>query len=365
MNPTQLVLVGTRKGAFILRSDTSRQSWEIQGPFFDGWSVYHMACDPRDGALYAAANSDVYGSMIHKSMDGGRTWEALPAAPKYAADSPIPFKRIWHVEPGHPQAPETILAGVEDAGLFRSAQHGAEWEEVQSLSTHETRGNWFPGGGGLCLHTIVLDPRTPERFYIAISAAGTFRTDDGGQSWQPANQGVRADFLPDKYPVVGQCVHKMVLHPKNPDVLYQQNHCGVFRSRDRGEHWEDISAGLPSRFGFPMAVHSQDPTTIYTVPLVADTNRYVPDGSMAVWRSSDGGNRWERLSKGLPQQHAYLTILREGLATDRLNPCGVYVGTLNGQVFASNDDGESWQMLAGFLPPINSISCGSEMVAGG
>jgi len=349
-----LVLVGTRKGGFVLWSDERRRDWR-RHPVHAGWMLHHMNFDPRDQSLYAATNGEVFGALVQRSEDFGQTWQTRNEKLDYPAESPHRIRKVWNVAPAGADAPERVFAGVERAGLFRSDDRGQTWAGVAGLNGHATSPEWQPGNGGLCLHSITLDPQDPKRMYVGISAVGVLRSDNGGRTWAMKNKNVRADFLPDPYPEFGQCVHKLRLHPARPDVLYQQNHCGVYRSDDRGDTWVDISEGLPSRFGFPMAIHAYDPDTVYVVP--HDDNRLVPDGQMAVWRSRDRGASWRSLTQGLPGG-AYLTILREAMDTDSCDRCGVYVGTETGELFFSRDEGDSWELLADMLPPVYSVSTG-------
>ena len=347
-------MVGTRKGSFLFWSDQSRKQWN-RSFHHEGWMVHHMTYDARNNEIYAATNGEVFGGLVQRSQDFGKSWEHHNDKLDYPSDSEHRVRKIWHVAPGPESTPNQIYAGVERAGLFVSEDKGIHWESVDSLNKHETSELWTPGGGGLILHSIVLDPQDQQRMYVGISTAGVYRTDDGGKSWVPKNKDVRADFLPDPYPEVGQCVHKFALHPTKPDILYQQNHCGMYRSDDRGDNWVDIGDELPSRFGFPLSIHAHDPDTVYIVPLVGDDRRYVADGDMSVWRSRDRGESWEQLTNGLPKG-AYLTILRENLAVDGAHPCGIYVGTQTGQIFSSADEGDSWELMADFLPPVYSVS---------
>lgn len=371
-----LVLVGTRKGAFILSSDENRKNWDMKGPLFKGWNVMHMTYDPRDQRIHTAAVHDVYGPSTHYSDDFGESWNQAREAPNFTRPSQsgrplgtpdeveVPDEakgkiekvlKVWHIKPTGHKKPGVLFAGVEPAALFVSTDSGETWELNQSLYDHPHRAEWFPGAGGLCLHTIVPDPENPQRMYVAISTGGCYRTDDGGKTWNPYNKNVRADFLPEKYPEYGQCVHKIAVHPKRPDVLFQQNHCGVYRSDDNAENWLDIGERkLPSRFGFPIAVHPHDPETIYVVLEESDSYRLSVDGSFAVWRSQDSGDSWDCISKGLPDR-AYLVVLREAMATDQLESAGIYIGTSTGQLFASRDSGDSWNLIAGYLPRILSI----------
>jgi photosystem II stability/assembly factor-like uncharacterized protein len=349
-----LLMVGTKKGTFLYWSDSGRRTWR-RSEHHLGWSTHAVSYDGRHGSIYAATNSDVFGALVQRSDDCGVTWQHYSQGLDFPADAAQRVRQIWQVLPGHPERPTEVWAGSREAGLFRSNDRGSTWQEVAALNHHATASTWMEGGGGLILHTILTDPREARRLYACISAGGAYRSDDGGVSWKPINRGVRADFLPDQYPESGQCVHKMTLHPDRPQVLFQQNHCGVYRSDDRGDSWVDISEGLPSRFGFPMAVHPHDPHTLYVVPLISDDQRVVPDGRMAVWRSRDAGQTWQRLTEGLPD-NAWLSVLREGLAVDTCDPAGIYVGTSTGQLFYSRDEGAHWEILADYLPPVLSVT---------
>ncbi len=351
-----VVLVGTRKGAFILRGDARRKSWSVEGPHFAGFEVHHFILDPRDhGTLFAATYVSWWGADIQRSRNWGRTWLRTKGGVRYEKDSGLSVKCIWHVRPGRASEPGVVYAGVDPAGLFRSEDGGVSWDEVRGLNRHSTRGKWTPGAGGLIVHTIVLDPVDAQRMFVAISAAGVFRTEDGGRSWQPRNKGTRADFLPTKFPELGQCVHKLAQAPGASDLLYQQNHCGVYRSDSAGDAWTDISAGLPSRFGFPIAVHPREPKTVWVLPLVGAEMRATPKGCLAVYRSTSAGRTWQKQTRGLPTRNAHLTILREAMTTDTCDPAGIYFGTETGQVFYSRDEGRQWHLLADFLPPILSV----------
>jgi hypothetical protein len=349
-----LVLVGTKKGTFLFWSDPARRVWQRSHHHL-GWSTYAISYDARHGSILAATNSAVFGALVQRSDDFGVTWEHLNQGLDFSGEDERRVREVWQVQPGHADRPDEVWAGSRQGGVFSSTGRGQTWGEVPALNRHATTDTWYPGGGGLILHTILTDPSDAQRVYACISTGGAYRSDDGGASWKPINRGVRADFLPDVYPETGQCVHKMVLHPARPQVLFQQNHCGVYRSDDRGDTWVDISEGLPSRFGFPMAIHPHDPHTVYVVPLTSDDQRFVPEGQMAVWRSRDEGQTWRRLTDGLPDP-AWLTILRENLATDPCDPAGVYVGTTTGQLFYSRDEGEHWETLADYLPPVLSVS---------
>lgn len=349
------VLVGTRKGAFIFESNGHRKEWHVHGPDFPGWGVHHMVYDPRSGALLAALGHAVYGSNVHLSADLGQSW-TMAEGPHFPEGDERTVARVWHVRPGHENQPGIVWAGADPGALFKSKDGGKTWKGVSGINNHPTREEWMAGAGGMMVHTIVQHPTDPDRMFLAISAAGVFRTDDGGRSWQPKNKGVRADFLPNKYPEVGQCCHHLVMSPKNPDVLFQQNHCGVYRSEDAGDNWTDIGTDrLPATFGFPMAIHPREGGTIYVVPQVSDEFRYTPEGRFRVFRSRDSGENWEALSSGLPQENAYLNVFREGLATDSCEPAGVYVGTSTGQLFYSRDDGDNWEVLSDTLPPVYAV----------
>ena len=350
------VLVGTRKGAFVFRSDARRRSWSVEGPHFTGQNVHHFILDSRDGeTLYVATRNDWWGPDVVRSRNWGRTWQRTKGGVRYAKDAGLSVTCIWHVRPGRASEPGVVYAGVDPAGLFHSEDGGVTWEEVRGLNRHATRKRWTPGAGGLIVHTIILDPANAQRMYVAISAAGVFRSDDGGRTWRPRNKGTRADFLPTKFPELGQCVHKLALAAGSPDLLYQQNHCGVYRSDSAGESWSDISRGLPSRFGFPIAVHPREPKTIWVLPLVSAEMRACPGGSLAVYRSRNAGRSWQKQNRGLPARNAFLTILREAMSTDACDPAGVYFGTETGQLFYSRDEGRRWHLLADFLPPILSV----------
>ncbi len=353
-----MLLVGTKKGAFIIEGSQERRRWKVRGPAFAGDSIMHMSFDPRSGLLFAASGNPWFGSRVYRSRDFGHTWEDPKVGPAFPAESGQNLEKVWHVEPGRPQEPGVIYAGVEPAALFKSTDNGETWQWLQGLSNHPTRKDWQPGAGGLCLHTIVLDPTNVKNMLVAISAAGVFRSNDGGDTWHPSNKGTRANFMPDQppvYPEFGQCVHKVVQHLGQPRRLYQQSHCGVYRSDDGGESWLEITEGLPSDWGFPIAVHPRDPDTVFVCPGQNGYLHWVPDARMAVYRSRDKGRSWEKLTRGLPQQHAYLNVLREGMAVDALDPLGIYIGTNTGQLYYSIDEGESWRAMPALFPPISSV----------
>ncbi len=346
-----LLLVGTKKGAFIVESRDGRRSWTVHGPTCDGYPIQDISRDAATGALYAGGGSAWYGPTVFRSDDLGKTWTQSSDGLTYGDDGPK-ITAVWNVTAAH----GAVHAGVGPAGLFRSDDGGRTWAHVEGLTNHPTRPTWEPGAGGLILHTIVPHPTDPARMWIAISAVGTFETRDGGATWEPRNQGVRADFMPDPLPVTGQCVHKLVMAAGEPEHLYQQNHCGQYRSLDGGLTWQDIGAGLPSEFGFPMVAHPRDPKTVWAIPLNgAELGRFMPDGSAAVWRTQDGGDSWIRGETGLPQRDAYFGVLREAMARDELDPVGVYFGTSTGQLYGSRDGGDGWMPIITTLPPIYSV----------
>jgi photosystem II stability/assembly factor-like uncharacterized protein len=360
------LLVGTRKGAFVLTSDGSRGDWHVNGPLFAGWEIYHVNASPADpDRLYASQSSGWFGQIVQRSHDGGQTWE--PVGNEFAYDGvpgthqwydatqhPWEFARVWHLEPSLTD-PDTVFAGVEDAALFRSVDGGDTWQELSGLRAHESGEQWQPGAGGLCLHTILIHPDDPNRIVVAISAAGAFRTDDGGATWRPINRGLRSQELPDEDRAVGHCVHRIAMNPARPDVLFMQKHWDVMRSDDGGESWREVSGNLPSDFGFPIAVHAHEPDTVYVVPIKSDSEHVPPDGKLRVYRSRSGGNEWEPLTRGLPQSHCYVNVLRDAMAVDALDPCGVYFGTTGGQVYASSDAGDSWTAIMRDLPAVLSV----------
>jgi photosystem II stability/assembly factor-like uncharacterized protein len=349
------VLVGTRKGLFVITGDESRREWSIEGPQLSGWEVLHAIRDPRDGVLHAATNNWVYGATAHRSSDGGQTWERAEGI-GLPEESGLTWEKSWHVEPGHESQPNTLWLGGTPGALFRTDDGGTAWEPVRSLLEHPTRERWQPGAGGMCTHSIQLDPSDPQRIYVGISAAGVFRSDDGGTSWTPANSGTAADFMPDDpFPEVGQCVHKLLLHPARPDRLWQQNHCGVYRSDNRGESWERLEGnGLPSGFGFPLALDPVDPDAAFVVPEEGAENRVTSNGRLGVYRTRDRGASWELLTDGLPE-NAWQSVKREGMSFDWLDPAGVYLGTQSGSLFISPDGGDEWHEAARYLPEILSV----------
>ena len=383
------VLVGTKKGAFVLTSDGKRKKWSVAGPFFGGWEMYHLKGSPVDpNRIYASQTSGWFGQIIQRSDDGGQTWHqpgTPPGEPTTAPDGtpkaesnkfvydtspetgkpltthqwydgtqhPWEFKRVWHLEPSLTD-PNLVYAGVEDAAIFRSTDGGQNWQELAGLrDAHGSK--WSPGAGGLGLHTILLDPTNPNRIYIAISAAGAFRTDDAGKTWKPINRGLKSEYIPDPNAEIGHCVHNMALHPSRPNVLFMQKHWDVMRSDDAGDNWHEISGNLPTDFGFPIDVHAHEPETIYVVPITSDSLHYPPDGKLRVYRSRTGGNEWEELTKGLPQSDCYVNILRDAMAVDSLDSCGIYFGTTGGQVYCSPDSGDNWTPIVRDLPAVLSV----------
>ena len=360
------VLVGTRKGAFVLTSDAARQRWDVSGPHLPGWEVYHVkgsSVDPN--RIYASQSTGWFGQLIQRSDDGGQTWAPVGNEFAYVGDPgthmwydgsqhPWEFKRVWLLEPS-PNEADVVYAGVEDAALFRSRDGGVTWQELDGLRS--VKGHlWQPGAGGMCLHTIVIDPRNEQRIFVAISAAGAFRTDDGGTTWRPITRGLHSPFeLPDPDADVGHCVHSIAMHPARPEVLFMQKHWDVMRSNNSGDLWYEVSGNLPSDFGFPIAVHAHEPETIYVVPIKSDSEHFPPDGKLRVYRSRSGGNEWEALTNGLPQSNCYVNVLRSALAVDTLDACGVYFGTTGGQVYASADAGDTWTAIVRDLPPVLSV----------
>jgi photosystem II stability/assembly factor-like uncharacterized protein len=360
------LLVGTRKGAFVLTSDDARRKWDVSGPHFAGWEVYHLKGSPQDpDRIYASQSSGWFGQQIQRSNDGGRTWEpvgnkfvydGVPGTHQWYDGTPHPweFARVWHLEPSHTD-PDTIYAGVEDAALFKSTDGGGSWQELSGLRGHGTGKHWQPGAGGLCLHTILIDPSNADRLFVAISAAGAFRSDDGGQSWKAINRGLRSEGIPDPDAEVGHCVHRIALHRSRPNVLFMQKHWDVMRSDDGGDSWREVSGNLPTDFGFAIDVHAHEPETIYVVPIKSDSEHFPPDGKLRVYRSRSGGQEWEPLTRGLPQQDCYVNVLRDAMSVDAHEACGVYFGTTGGQVYGSADAGDSWSAIVRDLPPVLSV----------
>ncbi len=380
------VLVGTRKGAFVLTSDGKRQKWDVAGPHFAGWEIYHVKGSPVDpNRLYASQSSSWFGQIIQRSNDGGKTWEQpglKPGEPattpegmpkvesnKFAYDTkdtpltthqwydgtqhPWEFKRVWHVEPSLSD-PDHVYAGVEDAAIFETIDGGKNWKELPGLRQQQGD-KWAPGAGGMGLHTILLDTTNPKRIYIAISSAGTFRSDDGGQSWKIITRGLHSQYIPNPTAEIGHCVHRIALHPSRPNTLFMQKHWDVMRSDDAGENWREVSGNLPSDFGFPIDVHAHQPETIYVVPIKSDSEHFPPDGRLRVYRSRSGGDDWEALTDGLPQSDCYVNVLRDAMAVDALDACGIYFGTTGGQVYASTNAGDTWSPIVRDLPPVLSV----------
>jgi photosystem II stability/assembly factor-like uncharacterized protein len=360
------VLVGTRKGAFILTSDGKRKKWEVSGPHFPGWEIYHVKGSPVDpDRLYASQSSGWFGQVLQCSSDGGKTWApggnkftyaGVPGTHMWYDGTPHPweFKRVWHLEPSLTDA-QTVYAGVEDAAIFRSTDGGANWEEMRGLREHGTGPQWQPGAGGMCLHTIILDPSNPQRMYIAISAAGAFRSDDGGKNWKPINKGLVSNMIPDPTAEVGHCVHHVAMHPDRPGVLFMQKHWDVMRSDDAGDNWREVSGNLPTDFGFAIDVHAHEPETVFVVPIKSDSEHFPLEGKLQVFRSRTGGNEWEPLTRGLPQSDCYVNVLRDAMSVDKLDTCGVYFGTTGGQVYVSPDGGDSWSAIVHDLPAVLSV----------
>ena len=381
------VLVGTRKGAFVLTADGKRKSWQVSGPLFAGWEIYHVKGSPADpNRLYASQTSGWFGQLIQRSCDGGKTWETPGGGPGKTPDGmptgesnmfvydvstatgkpltthqwydgtqhPWEFKRVWHLEPSLTD-PDTVYAGVEDAALFRTTDGATTWHELAGLRGHGSGPQWQPGAGGMCLHTILVDPANPRRMYVAISSAGAFRSDDEGTTWKAINQGLHSEYIPDPKAEVGHCVHRIALHRSRPDVLFMQKHWDVMRSDDAGDSWREVSGTLPSDFGFPIDVHAHEPETIYVVPIKSDSEHFPPDGKLRVYRSRSGGDEWEALTRGLPQRDCYVNVLRDAMSVDTLDPCGVYFGTTGGQVYCSPDGGDSWAPIVRDLPAVLSV----------
>ncbi len=360
------VLVGTHKGAFILAADGKRQSFKLSGPHFSGWDVYHMkgsAADPD--RIYASQSRGWFGQMVQRSDDGGKTWapvdnkfsyDGVPGTHQWYDGTPHPwaFLRVWHFEPSLTD-PDTVYAGVEDAALFKSTDGGKSWAELSGLRTHTTGSKWQPGAGGLCLHTIIQDPSDPRRLWVAISAAGAFRTDDGGVTWKAINQGLRSQYIPDPTAEIGHCVHHIAMHPAKPGTLFMQKHWDVMRTDNAGDRWREVSGNLPTDFGFCIDVHAHEPETVYVVPIKSDSDHYPIDGKLRVYRSKSGGGEWQALTRGLPQKNCYVNVLRDAMAVDSLDKCGVYFGTTGGSVFATADAGTTWKEIASGLPSVLSV----------
>ena len=384
------VLAGTRKGAFILESDGKRQKWDVSGPHFAGWEIYHVKGSPLDpNRLYASQTSGWFGQIIQRSDDAGKTWYQ-PGSPKGAptktaegmpvgesnnfryddspetgkpltthqyydgSQRPWEFKRVWHLEPSLTD-PDTVYAGVEDAAIFRTTDGGRSWKELPGLRGHGTGPQWQPGAGGLCLHTIIQDPKNRDRIFVAISSAGAFRTDDAGKTWKPINRGLKSPYIPDPMAEIGHCVHRIALNKSRPNVLFMQKHWDVMRSDDAGDTWREVSGNLPTDFGFVVDVHAHEPETVYVVPIKSDSEHFPPDGKLRVYRSRTGGDEWEELTKGLPQSNCYVNVLRDSMAVDSLDKCGIYFGTTGGQVYASADAGDTWSAIVRDLPPVLSV----------
>ena len=360
------VLVGTRKGAFILTSDGKRDKWNVNGPHFAGWEIYHLKGSPANpNRLYASQSTSWFGQLIQRSDDGGKTWTAVgnkfvydgvPGTHQWYDGTPHPweFARVWHLEPSLTD-PDTVYAGVEDAALFKSTDGGQNWSELPGLRGHGSGPQWQPGAGGLCLHTIILDPKNPQRIIIAISAAGAFRTDDGGKTWQPINKGLKSEGIPNPTAEVGHCVHHIAMHRSRSNVLFMQKHWDIMRSDDGGDSWKEVSGNLPTDFGFPIDIHAHEPETIYVVPIKSDSEHFPPDGKLRVYRSRSGGNEWEALTNGLPQHDCYVNVLRDAMSVDSLDSCGIYFGTTGGQVYASKDSGDHWTPIVRDLPAVLSV----------
>jgi photosystem II stability/assembly factor-like uncharacterized protein len=340
--------LGTRKGAFICQSDFKRRKWKLRGPFFENCPVFHLAFDRRDAkTVYAAVNSYQFGPTIYKTKNFGRKWEHAKSPPRFAESSGLKVENIWHIETSPEDQVDAVYSGVAPAALFRSDDGGNSWELNEGLNHHPTRSKWQPGAGGLCLHSIIIDPSNVKRMYVGISAVGVFKSQDSGETWIPKNRNVRADFLPTKYPEFGQCVHKLIMDPQKPAQLYQQNHCGVYKSSDAAENWVEITKGLPSGFGFPMATHPRKSGQLYVVSEEGDFFRVATKKEFAVYFTSNAGTSWKKLNRGLPSKNAYLGCYREGATTDTCDPVGVYVATRMGHLFSNIEEGErNWRMVA-------------------
>lgn len=360
------LLVGTHKGAFVLTSDGTRKDWKVEGPYFTGWDVYHLKGSPVEpNRIYAAPYTGWFGQVVQRSDDGGKSWEPVGNAFAYEGEPgthawydgtphPWEFKRVWHFEPSLSD-PDTVYAGVEDAALFKTTDGGANWRELSGLRRHDTGERWQPGAGGLCLHTIIEDPSDPKRIFIAISAAGSFRTTDGGETWTPINNGLYSNYIPEPTAEVGHCVHHVTMHPSQPEVLFMQKHWDVMRSDNAGDDWYEVSGNLPSDFGFVIEVHAHEPETLYVLPIKSDSEHIPPEGKLRVYRSRSGGNEWEALTKGLPQENCFVNVLRDAMSVDSLDECGIYFGTTGGQVYGSRDAGDSWEAIVHDLPAVYSV----------
>ena len=378
------ILAGTRKGLFVLTSDAKRKDWKVDGPHFAGWEIYHAKASPVDpNRIYVSQTSAWFGQIIQRSDDGGKTWnppgtkvedlmgpggmpkggasndfryDGIPGTHMWydGTQHPWEFKRVWHLEPALDNA-DHVYAGVEDAALFESKDGGKTWKELSGLRQHDTGPRWQPGAGGMCLHTVLINPKNQKQMFVAISAAGAFRTDDAGKTWKPINKGLVSQFMPDPNAEVGHCVHRIAFHPSKPSTLFMQKHWDVMRSDDSGDSWKEVSDNLPTDFGFPIDVHAHEPETIYVVPIKSDSEHYPLDGKLQVWRSRTGGNKWEVLTKGLPQKDCYVNVLRDAMSVDSLDPCGVYFGTTGGQVYGSSDAGDSWTAIVHDLPAVLSV----------
>ena len=377
------VLVGTKKGAFICESDEKREKWDINGPLFAGWEMYHLkGSQANPDRIYASQSSGWFGQIIQRSDDGGKTWATPGSKPedlvspmgwpqgesnKFVYDGevgthqhfdgtprPWEFKRVWHLEPSLDD-PDTCYAGVEDAAIFKTSDGGKTWNELPGLRTHESGPNWAPGAGGMAVHTIIIDPSNTARMHVAISAAGVFRSDDGGKTWAPKNKGLSSQYIPDPNAEVGHCVHRIAMHPSRPNTLFMQKHWDVMRSDDAGDSWTEVSGNLPTDFGFAINVNSNEPNTVYVVPIKSDSEHFVPDGKLRVYRSRTGGNEWEALTNGLPQENCFVDVLRGSMSVDTLDSSGVYFGTTSGEVYASADGGDTWSPIAEHLPSVLSV----------
>jgi photosystem II stability/assembly factor-like uncharacterized protein len=352
-----LLLVGTTKGTFLIQSNAQRKRWKVGGPYFHGQAVYAMAYDGRGGQHRVwASTQGIWGTQLRFSDDFGKSWtNPQETSIRFPSESGVSLKNIWQITLGPPDEPDVLYCGVEPAALFETRDAGETWSLVRGLFDHPHRHRWVPGNGGLALHTVVLDPADKQRIYVAISAGGVYRTDDGGSTWTPQNRGIRAVFLPNKYPEFGQCVHKIVMHPTRPERLFLQNHWGLYRSDDHGENWKDIANGVPSDFGFAMVIHPKNPDWVYVVPVESDEFRCTCDGRLRIYRTRNAGATWEPLTRGLPQKGAHETVLRDAMTVDSYDPVGIYFGTRSGKLFGSSDEGRTWQRILEGLPPVTCI----------